>query len=774
MLFFGRVKSFAKKFTVVRKTAAFGRRILGIRPPAPSIASFRTDLTVLRYISAARHTPEVAVVIPVYNQTALLRKCAESLLAFTPADVELCFIDDRSPEPEVAAFLRELAERAPGRVTVLTNDRNLGFSETCNRGMEYAGRRDVVLLNSDAAVSPRWLDELRLAAYEDEHTGTVSAVSNNSGFASVPVPPEAGPLPKDDGSQKIVPPPELLAQVGRAYLHQPEVFFDSPTGHGFCMYLKRAMLDEVGKLDAETFGKGYGEEVDLCMRAYRLGWTHRVTSRVFVWHYNAAAFGDTKRERIKKSNAILAQRYPEFEFRKELMKSIWNKKREALAGMADMFRPGNPPPRPRILFVLGVKSGGTFWTNRDLMRQIRDKYEPFLLFCNGRELRLYDFDDPRIEDGELIAKYNLRNQFSYFDVQSDEMDRVILYWILRCGVELIHIRHMGHISSGFLKTAHRLNIPILLSFHDFFTISPTVKLMDCKNRFHPEGIQDGVTRPDAVVLSKEINVPPPGINEATATHWKESFAQKVFPYCRFFITTCEDARSRLMAHFPTLAERADDFFVIPHGRDIDPRVCGEKAIDFDAPIKLLYLGNCTAAKGGDLLARVMQADRGHRLKLHLVGAVQPELQDDMNALRRTGRVVLHGSYDRGGEAAIVQKIRPHIAVIPSLWPETWCHTLTECWALGIPVITFDIGALGERMRSIGGGWLLPPDCSPEKLLREIVRIADDPDEYAEKREAVLRWQEGFGRSNTTEKMASRYQELYADALLPAERSAAKP
>ena len=113
---------------------------------------------------------------------------------------------------------------------------------------------------------------------------------------------------------------------------------------------------------------------------------------------------------------------------------------------------------------------------------------------------------------------------------------------------------------------------------------------------------------------------------------------------------------------------------------------------------------------------------------------------------------------------MVRDIAPHMAILPSLCPETWCHALTECWAMGIPVFTFDIGALGERMKNVGGGWLMPLTSTPEEILRELIRIAGDPEEYAEKRNAVLRWQTGIGIENSTAKMAAEYEKLYAHAL----------
>ena len=44
-----------------------------------------------------------------------------------------------------------------------------------------------------------------------------------------------------------------------------------PVGVGFCLYIRRECLDEIGYFDEAKFGKGYGEEVAFCMQATKAG-----------------------------------------------------------------------------------------------------------------------------------------------------------------------------------------------------------------------------------------------------------------------------------------------------------------------------------------------------------------------------------------------------------------------------------------------------------------------------------------------------------------------
>lgn len=91
---------------------------------------------------------------------------------------------------------------------------------------------------------------------------------------------------------------------------------DSPpveieTGCGFCLYIKRSALDQVGYLDEVHLARGYGEETDWCLRARSLGWRHMGAANVFVAHQGGISFGAEKTLRVAHNNAILRKRYPD-------------------------------------------------------------------------------------------------------------------------------------------------------------------------------------------------------------------------------------------------------------------------------------------------------------------------------------------------------------------------------------------------------------------------------------------------------------------------------
>lgn len=235
--------------------------------------------------TALAFDPTVEIVVPVYGNLKLVQRCVRSVLAAAgTSSWHLTLIDDASPDADVRAWLHEFARNHP-TVTVLENARNLGFVQSVNMGMRLGGRRDIVLLNSDTEVAKGWLDRLRAAATAQEKVGTVTPFSNNATICSYPQYCVDNPLPpgEDTGSLDRA---CASTNLGKSV--------EIPTAVGFCMYIRRACLDQAGEFDAANFGKGYGEENDFCMRATALGWRHLHALDVFVYHEGGASFKESR------------------------------------------------------------------------------------------------------------------------------------------------------------------------------------------------------------------------------------------------------------------------------------------------------------------------------------------------------------------------------------------------------------------------------------------------------------------------------------------------
>ena len=237
------------------------------------------------------------VIVPVFNAPEATARCLEALERTTASDTEVVVIDDASTDPRMSAVF----ERLPASWRLLENARNLGFVATANRGMQAAGQRDVVLLNSDAVPAGDWLERIRACAATDPAIASITPFSNNGEIASIPEFCRANPVPED---------PELWARACRDA--GPPVYPELPTAVGFCMYLRRRCLDRIGPFDAEAFGAGYGEENDWCLRATSSGWKHVLCDDAFVAHQGNASFGPLGLKPDQDSMRRLLRRHPDY------------------------------------------------------------------------------------------------------------------------------------------------------------------------------------------------------------------------------------------------------------------------------------------------------------------------------------------------------------------------------------------------------------------------------------------------------------------------------
>lgn len=678
----------------------------------------------------------VKVVVPIYNAPDDTRVCIERLRAHTPEHVEIILIDDCSPDPQIGDLLAALEGET--RFRVLRNPQNLGFTRTVNRGFEEAGDADVIILNSDARVTPRWVEGMFAAATSRDKVATVTAMSDRAGAFSAPNIGNDNPLPAGVDEETYA-----RAFRRRSLRVYPEV----PTGNGFCMYISREAIRELGPLDAAAFPRGYGEENDFCMRAMRAGWVNLIDDATYVFHDRSKSFGEEKNANMAAGRKVVDERYPEY---KALIGTYQTSGAIAMARHRARLALGDCTDSkgvlPRALFVLATKTGGTPQTNADLMGALEESFECYVLRCDARELEL-----SRYEGGEKTELRYLRLAEEIEPIRhvSSEYDQVVEAWISALDLDVVHIRHLGWHSLSLPRIAKRTGARVINSFHDFYALCPSLKLLDDKNVFCGGTCTAG-DGPCKVELWRTPNLPP--LKNAWVHYWRSRMEQAL-AHCDQFVTTSHSARDRILEGMPSLPP--EKFHVIPHGRDFKRFESLQHLPNGDGPVRILVPGNIDKAKGLELISSLLELDRLGSFEFHILGGVH------LSALqgKKPARMKLHGRYDRGDFASKVRAIAPHFGIVFSIWDETYCHTLTEMWSVGLPVAVLDYPTLRRRVEDCGGGWVIENQ-SPQAVLDRLSRIASDREELMAKGQAVIRWQARRGTAQSCRQMASRYLDVY--------------
>lgn len=241
------------------------------------------------------------VIVPVFNALAEVDACLSSLDRSLPAGARVLVADDASTDPRIARLLADWRARTPLAARVVVRAANLGFVGNVNRAFAETDPEDVVLLNSDTLTTHGWLQRIAACAASDARIATITPWSNNAEICSFPALCEANPIPDD--ADAIA---RACASAGAP--EYPEL----PTGVGFCLYVRRAALRQVGDFDAATFGRGYGEENDFCLRAAGVGWRNVLCDDAYVVHAGGASFGPLGERPGGENMRRLLARWPDY------------------------------------------------------------------------------------------------------------------------------------------------------------------------------------------------------------------------------------------------------------------------------------------------------------------------------------------------------------------------------------------------------------------------------------------------------------------------------
>ena len=211
-----------------------------------------------------------SIVIVTYDQLEYTRQCLDGLKRLTDENYELIVVDNGSSDGTVN-YLRGVSG-----VKLIVNGTNRGFPAAANQGIAAASGSQILLLNNDVVVTTGWLFRMLRALYSDPAIGLVGPCSN---FVS--------------GPQQVETRYEGLADLdGFAWdwggAHEG-VRVQVNRLVGFCMLIRRAVVESVGVLD-EQFGVGCFEDDDYCLRAIQAGYRAVIAGDAFVHHFGGRTF----------------------------------------------------------------------------------------------------------------------------------------------------------------------------------------------------------------------------------------------------------------------------------------------------------------------------------------------------------------------------------------------------------------------------------------------------------------------------------------------------
>ncbi len=455
---------------------------------------------------------------------------------------------------------------------------------------------------------------------------------------------------------------------------------------GFCMYVRRDCLDAVGLFRADLFAQGYGEENDFCLRARHLGWRHVAAVGVFVGHSGGQSFGAAGPALQARNQAILNRLHPGY----DRLVAEW----AAAEPMADSFRRFDlarwRAARPRgsvgAILITHADGGG-------VERRVVESCGTHRAAGRRAIVLRPDADGAGVVVGEESAE-----AYPHLRYRLPQEMAALVQLLRGEAPELIELHHvLGH-SPAVYELIAAMALPYDVHVHDWVWICPRIILLGPDRRYCGE--------PDTATCDACVADAGRALDEAIPTAALRERSARLLSGARRVLVPSQDAALRLRRHFPDLSP-----VVVPHEDDSvlpplrAPRGAGGRA-------RVCVIGAIGVAKGYDVLLACARDAARRDLPLEFV-VVGHSIDD--HRLIETGRVFVTGEFGAGEAVTLIQAQDADLALLPSIWPETWCYALTDAWRAGLRVAAFDIGAPAERIRHTERGFLMPLGLSASRI-----------------------------------------------------------
>jgi GT2 family glycosyltransferase len=207
---------------------------------------------------------KVYIIIVTYNALPWIDRCLQSC-----GNYPVIVVDNASTDQTVA----HIQTNYP-KVTLLPQNKNLGFGQGNNAGISYAlkqGAEQVLLLNQDAYLVENCLEILIEKQQQNPQFGILSPIHLNG---------KGDALDRNFGNyispQKV---PELISDL---ILNKPKEFYEVPFVNAAGWLISQKCLHTVGGFDPIFFH--YGEDDNYCQRVNYHGFKVGVVTSVFLKH----------------------------------------------------------------------------------------------------------------------------------------------------------------------------------------------------------------------------------------------------------------------------------------------------------------------------------------------------------------------------------------------------------------------------------------------------------------------------------------------------------
>lgn len=620
----------------------------------------------------------VDIIVPIYNGYDYLRALLKSAVR-TNMKYRFVFINDQSTDNRIEELLSDFMVKHPDSVYI-KNDNNLGFVRSVNKGLQVA-EHHVVLLNTDVEVPEMWLERLMYPIISDPKIGTTTPFTNCGTICSFPHFCEDNLIFADQSVDFV---DSCFRRINPSYA-------EMPTGVGFCMGMNYQAIQDTGLLDADSFGRGYGEENDWCQRALKKGYKNVHVENLFVYHKHGGTFPSEEKQRLLKKNAELLKKKHPFYLRD--VARYCRRDINKLVRQEALFECIKRLDVPSSLYFNHNLGGGATDYLQKKEKELLDNNEKYTEI-------IYDIYEDRYilkcayGSWQVTVQTQTLNEI-FDEIKNMKIDKVFIN-------ELVTYPDLYNILKKIIifKNIHESELIMLV--HDFFCVCPTINLLTSENKYCYLPSTDTCT----YCMGKNANL---FYREYGSIYqWRECW-NDFLSNCTNIITFSQNSYNIIKGTYKSL----NNISIVPHTVSFLPDISFKKKSGTVFNIGLL--GILSERKGLSIVKDMLHIIEQKELDVNIILIGKSEEDIHSKYFRQTG------VYKKEELPWLVCENDIDIFMIPSVWPETFSYTTEEIMKMGLPLAVFGLGAPMDRVRKYDRG-LVISEISAAVALTEIMEF----------------------------------------------------
>jgi GT2 family glycosyltransferase len=240
---------------------------------------------------------KIAVVILNWNGAKLLEQFLPSVVAFSD-EAKIYVADNASTDTS----LEVIKSKFPS-VTIIQNDDNYGFAKGYNVALQNIEEEYLCLLNSDVEVTQNWLTPILSLFENNPEIGIIQPkILDYKNKAYFEYAGAAGGFIDKFGYPfcrgRIF---DTIEKDNGQYDDEQTIFWAS----GACFFIRRTIFNQLNGFDDDFFA--HQEEIDLCWRAFNLGYKAKYSPNSVVYHVGGATLneGNPRKTFLNFRNSLL-------------------------------------------------------------------------------------------------------------------------------------------------------------------------------------------------------------------------------------------------------------------------------------------------------------------------------------------------------------------------------------------------------------------------------------------------------------------------------------